>query len=96
MFYPAILTLCSVLVLSTITLTIIKGIPISFDKSIIGFIFAIAAALIFLYYALGPMRPRRLNAVYEVERATWLCIFEELDNLKKSKNEEKGRSESDS
>jgi hypothetical protein len=95
MFYPAILSLYSVLVLSTVTLIIIKSIPISFDKTIIGFIFAIASALLFLYYALGPMRPRRLNAVYEVERANWLCIFEEMDNRKKSKNEEKERSESD-
>lgn len=45
----------------------------------------LVATSIFVIYAFGPSYPARLNASIELERATWLCVFEEFRIVKGSK-----------
>lgn len=76
LFYPAIWTLYTVLVIAACVLTIIKSFPLTLDETVVGFVTAIVATVLFLYYSLGSLHPKRLNSVYELERATWICILE--------------------
>ncbi len=87
MFYPAIWTLYIILVLAVSALISIKAIPLFNQTQLISPLWvalatALCAVIVFFSYASKSMRPGKLNAVYEEERATWLCVFDYVKNKK--------------
>jgi hypothetical protein len=49
----------------------------------VGVVVGLTATIIFLFYALGSFRPGKLKASIELQRETWLCVFEEWETRKK-------------
>lgn len=76
-FYPGIWMLHLVLVLLTFVVTLISGFPSKTVLESVGLGATLVAAIIFVIYAFGSLCPTRLKAGIELERATWLCVFEE-------------------
>ena len=77
MFYPAIWVFHFVIVLLTFVVTLIMWFPSKTVLGSVGLGATLVAVIIFLIYAFGSLRPTRLNASIELERATWLCVFKE-------------------
>lgn len=84
MFYPAIWLFYILLVLSIVALVIFKIIDVLklpaglHSTHIVSAAATVIATGYFFYYAFGKLYPEHLNAVYERERANWLCILGEL------------------
>ena len=76
-FYPGIWMLHLVLVLLTFVVTLISGFPSKTVLESVGLGATLVAAIIFVIYAFGSLCPTRLKAGIELERAAWLCVFEE-------------------
>jgi|GEM_PF-2861872 len=85
MFYPAIWTLHFGIVSLAFIVTAITlkwSSLLSIDK-VAGPIATCIATAIFMYYAFIELYPSQLREKIELERATWLCVFEEFDKPKK-------------
>lgn len=77
MFYPAIWLLHLGLVLLTFLVALMMWYSLKTVVSIVGLGVSLVATIIFVGYAFGPFRPPRLKASIELQRETWLCVFEE-------------------
>lgn len=84
-FYPAIWLLHFVLVLLTFIVTLAGGYPFKTVIASLGINAISVAAIIFMIFAIGFYNPKQLKVSIELERATWLCVFEEIQLNKISK-----------
>jgi hypothetical protein len=82
MFYEPIYllhvsTVIGALVLSIPSLSDIRDVP-----EIVSFVFALAAAFLFLYYGLGSYHPKKMRNLIEVRRAIWIEVLNMADQIK--------------
>lgn len=76
-FYPAIWLLHVILVLSIFIISLMKWFLPKTIQNILEVVPSLAATIVFIFYAFGSLRPTKLNTGIELERATWICVFEE-------------------
>lgn len=75
-FYPAIWLLHFVIVFFILFVTLTEWFSSTTVMTSIGMSAIIVAIIIFLIYAFGSFNPKLLKDSIELERATWLCVFE--------------------